>query len=279
MTRLAGGEWILRIDDLDSPRIRAGAETTILKDLAWLGLDWDGLVVRQSQRRGIYASVLSWLRLAGKLYPCRCSRRFLADISAPHGLGSVYPGFCRHRPQSWGWSDGRLPSWRMRVPDVEFQWVERFGSPGRLQGSSQVGDVVLRRADGLVAYHLATAVDELLLGISDVVRGLDLWSSTASQLAVFEAMGGPPPRYGHIPLWREADGRRLSKRSAAEGLVAYQQKGMDAAAVVGTLASSLGLVPEGSQLSASELLASINYRDLDRSLQLAPEDPFATQLQ
>jgi glutamyl-tRNA synthetase len=270
--RLAGGEWILRIDDLDTSRNRPGAEASILEDLDWLGLDWEGPIIRQSQRRGTYASVLSWLRRAGLLYPCRCSRRLLADISAPHGLWSVYPGFCRERAQSWGWSEGRLPSWRLKLPAGQIQWAERFGPPGRLEGRSRVGDVVLRRADGLVAYHLATAVDELLLGISDVVRGLDLWSSTASQVAVIDALGETSPRYGHIPLWCEADGRRLSKRSAAEGLMAYQQGGMDAAAVVGALASSVGLVPEGSRLSARELLASVHRRDLDRCLGPAPAD-------
>ncbi len=97
ITRLQGGEWLLRIDDLDTPRNRPGAEASILRDLTWLGLGWDGPLIRQSERRGLYASVLSSLRRTGQLYPCRCSRRMLADISAPHGTTPVYPGWCRDR--------------------------------------------------------------------------------------------------------------------------------------------------------------------------------------
>ena len=114
--RLAGGEWLLRIDDLDTPRNRAGAEEAILADLTWLGLAWDGPLWRQSERRGLYASVLSALRRDGRLYPCRCSRRLLADVSAPHGGWAVYPGFCRQGQGGWGDVDGRWPSWRLRLP-------------------------------------------------------------------------------------------------------------------------------------------------------------------
>lgn len=125
---------------------------------------------------------------------------------------------------------------------------------------------MLRRADGVVAYHLATAVDELALGISDVVRGEDLGPSTASQLAVMAALGCSPPRYGHVPLWRDAAGHRLSKREGAEGLEGYRARGLDAAAVVGDLAASLALVPSGSRLSAAELLASLEPASWERHL-------------
>lgn len=264
--RLRGGQWLLRIDDLDTPRNRSGAEAAILADLRWLGLAWDGPVLRQSERRGLYATALSALRRQGLLYPCRCSRRLLADVSAPHGALTVYPGFCRDRGGGWGPEQGRLPSWRLRLQAGLLRWPEAYGPPAALDGEAAIGDVVLRRADGFLAYHLATALDELSLGISDVVRGDDLWSATGAQVAVMAALGVAPPRYGHVPLWRDAEGRRLSKRQGAEGLDGYRQRGLDAAAVVGELAASAALVPPGSRLGAAELLQELSLEQLDRAL-------------
>ena len=256
--RSQGGQWLLRIDDLDSPRNRAGATDCILEDLQWLGLTWDGPPVFQGQRRGLYASVLSALRRDGLLYPCRCSRRLLADISAPHGRLSVYPGFCRGLPPLWGPQNQRLPSWRLRLPATTLCWRERVAAEGCMDGSHQVGDFVLRRADGLIAYHLATAVDELALGISDVVRGADLWSSTGAQVAVMGVLGHAPPRYGHVPLWHDKQGQRLSKREGSAGLAGLRVQGLDAPGVIGLLAASAGLVPEGSRLSSNELLQEVD---------------------
>lgn len=256
--RLHGGRWLLRIDDLDTPRNRSGAEASILADLHWLGLHWDGPVQHQSSSRGVYGSVLSALRRSGLLYACRCSRRMLADVSAPHGAPPVYPGRCRGLGLGWAAAEDRLPSWRWRLPDGPILWQERFGPPGRLDGPSQVGDVVLRRADGFLAYHLATAVDELSLGISEVVRGEDLFWATGPQVALMGLLGGEPPGYGHVPLWRDAQGQRLSKREGAEGLAGMRQRGLDAPAVIGELAASAGLVPAGSRLSAAELLQELN---------------------
>ena len=267
---MAGGEWLLRLDDLDTPRNRSGADDAILADLAWLGLDWDGPVRRQSERRGLYASVLSALRRAGWLYPCRCSRRMLADISAPHGAPVVYPGTCRGRALDWAAEAGRLPSWRLRLPAGPIRWHECFGPPGRLDGARQVGDVILRRADGLIAYHLATAVDELSCGITDVVRGLDLWWATAPQVALIRLLAGDPPRYGHVPLMADAGGQRLSKRDGSGGVAALRRQGLDAAAVVGALAASAGLVPAGSRLSASELLEQLQPAGFGLALQTRP---------
>ena len=264
--RLRGGEWLLRIDDLDTPRNRSGADAAIQADLRWLGLAWDGPLWRQSERRGLYATALSALRRQGLLYPCRCSRRLLADVSAPHGALAVYPGFCRDRGGGWGSEQGRLPSWRLRLEAGVLRWPEAYGPPGELDGEIAIGDVVLRRADGFLAYHLATAVDELSLGISDVVRGDDLWSATGAQVAVMAVLGALPPRYGHVPLWRDAEGRRLSKREGAEGLDGYRQRGLDAAAVVGELAASAALVPPGSRLSAAELLQELSPGRLDQAL-------------
>ena len=264
VSRLQGGEWLLRIDDLDLPRNRAGAIEAILDDLTWLELRWDGPPLLQSQRRGLYASSLSWLRRSGALYPCRCSRRLLADISAPHGAFAVYPGTCAGLDPAWGALSGRLPSWRLRLPPGRLGWQEQLAAAGDLDGPSQVGDVVLRRADGLIAYHLATAVDELSLGISDVVRGYDLWPATAAQVAVMAALGGAAPSYWHGPLLRDGDGQRLAKRNGAEGLAALKEQGLDGPAVVGLLAAELDLVKQGSRLSAPELLEELKIRQLSQ---------------
>ncbi len=271
-TRRRDGRWLLRIDDLDRPRVRPGSEDSILADLRWLELHWDGPVIRQSQRRGLYSSVLSALRRAGVLYPCHCSRRLLADISAPHGGVSPYPGTCRPLEPFWGRREGRWPSWRLRLPEGILRWEERWGPPGSLDGPRDVGDVVLRRADGVVAYHLATAVDELTLGISDVVRGADLWPATGAQVAVCQALGAPPPRYGHVPLFLDAAGKRLSKRVASAGLEALRSRGLDGPAVIGRLASSAGLIPEGTRLSAADLLAEMRHNTalLDTALGATP---------
>lgn len=276
ITRLQAGEWLLRIDDLDTPRNRAGCEEAIQADLRWLGLHWDGAPIRQSERRGLYATVLSSLRRAGLLYPCRCSRRMLGDISAPHGAAPVYPGFCRDRQPCWGPTHGRLPSWRLRLEAETLHWEERLGARGDVNALREVGDVVLRRADGFLAYHLATAVDELSLGIADVVRGADLWAATAPQVAVMQQLGGGAPRYWHTPLWRDASGARLSKREGGVGAAQLRERGLDGPATVGLLAASLGLVPEGSRLSSLELLQEQRLEPLQQRLRdalIEPEQP------
>ena len=255
--RRCDGLWLLRLDDLDRPRVKPGAEESILADLQWLGLHWDGPLIRQSERRGLYASVLSALRRSGVLYPCHCSRRLLADISAPHGQLAVYPGHCRAQVPIWGEHQGRWPSWRLKLGEGPIAWQECWGAVGQLDGAREVGDVVLRRADGVVAYHLATAVDELTLGITDVVRGDDLWCATGAQVAVCQALGYAPPSYGHVPVLCDQEGHRLSKRVASEGLAALRAQGMDPPAVIGKLAASAGLVAEGTRLSTQELLAEV----------------------
>ncbi len=134
-----------------------------------------------------------------------------------------------------------------------------------------MGDVVLRRADGFMAYHLATAVDELRHGITDVLRGNDLWSSTAPQVAVMQLLGAPPPRYGHLPLCRDAGGQRLSKRDGSQGIDAFRSRGLDAAAVIGELAASAGLVPPRSRLSAEELRQHLSLERFETTIQAAAQ--------
>ena len=238
--RQAGGLWLLRIDDLDTPRNRPGAVEAIQADLRWLGLDWDGEPILQSSRRGLYSSWLSWLRRSALLFPCRCSRRELAGLAR-------YPGTCREGSGGWGWRDRRLPSWRLRVPSDD---------PDRS------GDVVVRRADGFIAYQLATVIDELVLGISDVVRGEDLREALPAQRSLYRALQQPPPRFHHGPLRCDAAGRKLSKREASAGLNSLREQGLDAAAVIGLLASDLGSVPSGTRLSAQELLEHLTQKGI-----------------
>ncbi len=239
--RQAGGAWLLRIDDLDTPRNRPGAIEAIQSDLLWLGLEWDGPVVLQSERRGTYHSWLSWLRRSGKLFACRCSRRELADQP-------IYPGFCRTAGHSWGWQQQRLPSWRLRVADHD-----PHGS----------GDVVLRRADGFIAYQLATVIDELSFGITDVVRGGDLREALPAQRSLFAALGESPPQFRHGPLLRDAKGQKLSKREASSGLEPLRTAGLDAAAVIGRLASGLQLLEPGARLTATELLEHLTQQKIN----------------
>lgn len=236
--RVNNGQWLLRVDDLDTPRIRSGATESVLQDLRWLGLHWDGPLVLQSRRRGLYGSFLSSLRKQGYLYPCRCSRRQLDGAS-------IYPGTCGRLQQDWGLRNARLPAWRLRV-------AEPF--------SAQVGDVVLRRADGVIAYHMATSIDELAMGISEVVRGQDLVSVCAAQIAVMSSLGMASPRYLHVPLLCDPSGQKLSKREQATGVRSLRDRGDTAAQLIGQLASSLGLVPPEHAISAEELLEELRER-------------------
>ena len=239
--RQAGGAWLLRIDDLDTPRNRVGAVESIRSDLRWLGLEWDGPVLLQSERRGTYHSWLSWLRRSGRLFACRCSRRELSDQP-------IYSGFCRTAGHSWGWQQQRLPSWRLRVADHD-----PHGS----------GDVVLRRADGFIAYQLATVIDELSFGITDVVRGADLREALPAQRSLFAALGESPPQFRHGPLLRDARGQKLSKREASSGLEPLRTAGLDAAGVIGLLASGLQLLEPGTRLSATELLEHLTQQQIN----------------
>ena len=230
--RRHNGLWQLRIDDLDTPRVKPGAIAAIQRDLIWLGLAWDGPVLVQSHQRGWYYSWLSWMRREGLLFPCRCSRRDLAGAAR-------YPGTCRDAGRGWGWHQGRLPSWRLRVPAED------------PEGS---GDVVVRRADGFVAYQLATVLDDLRCGITDVVRGEDLRDAEAAQRSVFAALNASPPHFHYAPLVRDGTGQKLSKRDSREGLQPWIDRGAKAEEVIGHLAAGLGLVPPGTRCSAQTLL-------------------------
>lgn len=205
--RAAGGTWLVRMEDLDPPREVPGAADDILRTLEGFGLAWDGTVWRQSRRHAAYSETLAELDRAGRVFGCACTRK---ELAAANGL-AVYPGTCR---------DGVPPgkqarAKRFRMAGSEpFSWVDAVQGPQRVR-RVDVGDVVLRRADGLWAYHLAVVVDDLAQGVTDVVRGADLLEATAAHLAVYEALKGATPRHAHLPVVTNSQGQKLSKQTRA----------------------------------------------------------------
>lgn len=198
--RSVGGRWLMRMEDLDPPREEPGAQTAILKALESYGFEWDGEMVRQSDRHDAYAEVLNRLFNHGLAYACTCSRKTLAPY---HG---IYPGLCRNAGH-----DTKDAAIRLRVPELEYHFIDRVQGEYRQHLGRDVGDFVIRRRDGLYAYQLAVVLDDAWQGITDIVRGADLLDSTPRQLYLQELLGLPQPRYLHIPLITQPDGNKLGK--------------------------------------------------------------------
>ena len=266
--RVANGQFILRNEDLDRPRVRPGATERMLHDLRWLGLDWDEgpdiggpyVPYTQSERQTIYTSYLQQLIDANLVYPCYCSRAEIARAaSAPHGNeGSRYPGTCRYltsaQHQQYE-AQNRRPSLRFRVDD---ECIVSFTDllAGSLQQHVQqaVGDFIVCRSDGIFAYQFAVVIDDALMRINQVVRGADLLDSTARQILLYEAFGFPLPTFAHVPLLLDEQGKRLSKRIESAGVAPLRAAGIQPEYVVGQLAASCSLANEGESISAGELL-------------------------
>jgi glutamyl-tRNA synthetase len=262
--RSRGGAFVMRLEDLDGPRLLPGAAERIAADLRWLGLDWDeGYDVGgpyapyvQSARLDRYRGALERLKAAGRVYPCFCSRRDIAAAaSAPQQPGdeTPYPGTCRERTDA---PPDRRPAWRFRVDP---------GSPssfddaifGRFEAPLPT-DFVVWRNDGTPAYQLAVVVDDAAMGITEVVRGEDLLVSTLRQLALYHALGLPIPAFAHAPLLLGADGVRLSKRHEGTSLARLREAGHRPEAVVARLAAWLGLRSDPSPLDARALVADFD---------------------
>lgn len=212
--RSQGGEWLLRIEDLDPPREMPGASAAILRTLEAFGFAWDGPVVRQSQRLDAYQQALDQLIAQQRAYPCACTRREIALAGHPGLDGVVYPGTCRA-----GLPAGRHGrAWRLRVPAGRICFED--GLHGRIEQdvSACVGDYVLKRADGLFAYQLAVVVDDAWQGVNAVVRGADLLDSTTRQIVLQQALGVPTPSYMHLPVLVNAAGEKLSKQTLAPAI-------------------------------------------------------------
>ncbi|MGR8918731.1 MAG: tRNA glutamyl-Q(34) synthetase GluQRS [Gammaproteobacteria bacterium] len=224
--RAGGGRWLLRIDDLDPPREEPGAADLILATLEALALTWDGAVVFQSTRAAAYAAALDELARADHLFPCACTRREVG--SGP------YPGTCRD-----GLPAGReARSLRVRIEPGGITVADRVQGTYTQELASACGDFIVRRADGLVAYHLAAVVDDAAAGVTDVVRGADLLESTPRQIFLQRLLGLPQPRYAHLPVVVDAAGNKLSKQTGAPPVTPA-----DAPAALYQALDFLGLAP------------------------------------
>lgn len=209
--RAAGGEWYVRMEDIDPPREVPGAADDILRTLERFGLQWDGAVLYQSKRGEAYRAVIEQLRAAGALYACGCSRKEIADSSVLGVDGLVYPGTCRA-----GLPAGRSErAVRVRTDNARLSFEDRWQGAIESELTRDIGDFVVRRADGLVAYQLAVVVDDAMQGITEVVRGADLLFSTPRQLYLQRLLDLPTPRYAHMPTAVNARGEKLSKQTGA----------------------------------------------------------------
>lgn len=259
--RKLGGRIVMRIEDIDRPRIVPGAAGEICRDHEWLGLDWDEGPILQSSRDEVYERALSRLEELGLVYPCTCSRKEIAEIaSAPHGDdGLRYPGTCRlgvSRPE-------RAAAIRFRFDDPSPGFEDLLH--GRFPEGEVGGDFVLRRADGIWAYQLAVIVDDAEMGVTEVIRGDDLLSSTPRQIALYEALGYRVPRFAHVGLVLDESGARLSKRHGGTAIEAVRQAGRSSEEVIGMLACSLGLTPSQAPIRAEELIDRFALTEISRS--------------
>lgn len=262
--RSLGGEMVLRMEDLDPQRCKPAYLPQLAQDLLWLGLDWDtgwqpgDTEYTQSHRTAVYQTAFHRLEEQGLVYPCFCTRKELLAASAPHASDGarVYDGRCRRlSPQERAalWAGGRSPAWRVQVPAETVSFVDGNYGPQAQRLDRDCGDFILRRSDGVYAYQLAVAADDGAMGITRVVRGWDLLSSTPRQIWLLEQLGYPVPAYCHVPLLLAPDGRRLSKRDGDLDLEALSHH-MGPEAILGLLAHWAGLLPRPEPIQAQELV-------------------------
>jgi glutamyl-tRNA synthetase len=265
MARQRGWRVVLRIEDLDGPRVKAGADREAIEDLQWLGLDWDEGPIYQSPRTEIYRAAAQKLIDQGSAYPCTCSRREVElAASAPHAEDGavVYPGSCRGKyatVEEARRASGREPAIRYRVPPGMVEWTDHKRGDLRCDVERELGDFVILKADGTAAYQLAVVIDDAEAGVNRIVRGDDLIDSTPRQILLYRAMGIAEkiPEYWHLPLVVGEDGRRLAKRHGDTRLRHYRDMGVPAA-------KALELLGKWSGVEARSIDQWVGWFDLER---------------
>ena len=263
--RSRDGSLVLRMEDLDTQRTSSDFAQTLREDLLWLGLTWDEETQPQSQRSDVYQEYFDRLESMGLLYPCYCTRSQLHSVNAPHLADGtyVYPGTCRDLTDEQKQAFSRLPAWRVKVPDKIWQVEDLLQGTYRENLATDCGDFVVRRADGVYVYQLAVTVDDALAGVTEVVRGVDLLSSSPRQMYLQSLFGFPHPTYGHVPLLMAPDGRRLSKRDRDLDLGILRQR-MKPEELIGSLACTAGLLDKPQAISARELAGEFSWQKLKK---------------
>ncbi len=282
--RSQGGTFVLRIEDIDEQRSNPNMIAANIKELRWLGLDWDegpdiGGKFRpylQSGRQEQYLLALEQLETKNQIFTCYLSRKDLRAVSsAPHGQLVVYGELERKHNENIKKKQtlNKTPSLRFFVPDKMVYFNDLFAGEQQINLKEQVGDFALRRADGMWAYHLAVVVDDIAMDINNVLRGDDLLTSTGAQLALYEALGKTPPKYIHVPLLLDLEGKRMAKRKGSLTLTALKDHGAKPESIVGFLAYSLGLVNKKRNLGAKELISNFELKCLSsQSYQITRAD-------
>ena len=279
--RSRGGRVILRMEDIDSPRVKRGAAEQAIEDLQWLGLDWDegpdlggaNAPYVQTQRMDLYREALERLKAAEHIYPCTCSRTDVeAAASAPHvgQEGPIYPGTCAGRTVADAAtliprvSEGRAPTiaWRLRTTNAPRTLTDLFSQPQHCNVARNLGDFVIAKSDGSPAYQLAVVVDDHAMGVTEVLRGDDLLPSAFRQLELYDFFGWKPPEFAHVPLVVGPDGRRLAKRHGDTRLATLRDMGVRPPRLVGLLAWSCGLIEKQEPVAAGDLVASFDLTKL-----------------
>lgn len=279
-----GGRILLRVEDLDRERTSMEFSRQGERDLRFLGLTWDeggeagGKEYFQSCRFPYYQEMLERLEGMGQVYPCFCSRAELHAASAPHASDGdyIYSGKCRSlsSEEVAELTQKRSPALRLRVPEETVAFTDRHYGPVSQNLARESGDFILRRSDGVFAYQLAVVVDDAAMGVTEVVRGRDLLSSTPRQIYLFRLLGFEPPEFAHTPLLLASDGRRLSKRDRDVSLDALIERGFSAEDVVGRLAFLAGLLDRPQPASAVELLPIFSWEKVPKEDVVLPEELF-----
>ena len=266
--RSAGGRMVLRLEDLDPDRCRQEYCGQVMRDLEWLGLDWDGEPVYQSKRTEAYAQAFRELECQGLVYPCFCTRAERLAASAPHRSdgAAVYSGRCAQlSPEEQAeLSRSRQPAWRVRVPEKIITFCDLLQGEYGEDLKRDCGDFILRRSDGVYAYQLAVVFDDGDMEISQVVRGRDLLDSTPRQLYLYELLGLAPPEFYHVPLLLAPDGRRLSKRERDLDMGALRQR-FTPAELTGLLAFWAGQLDRPEPVTPAELAKAFDWKKVPRA--------------